>query len=1103
MPYALQAGRLLRRGLLLLAGGCGLGLLALIASEGPAILGGSAVGTWALALASLGLLTWVSVRAADRWLPGLFSLWAVAAVLWMGGSAWALGWGLAAPAWLLAPLLVMGLGAVVGPRQAGGLAVLAAVCLLLLAWHAAAGTAAGGPPGAFQLGYWLAPHLLALLLAWAAGRLLHHSLQRHVEVARQREARYRGLLALAADAYWELDADYRITAAVFHNDESQPLTAQGGLGSMPWRLPRFMCDAGILDQLLAEMDARAPFREVPVGWQALDGRVLRFLLSGEPRFDERKQFTGYWGVARDVTADTAAREALRATETRYQELFNRIPTPLLLHRRGRVAEANPAAQALFGEPDMSRLRGSDLLARYASGDSRERARRRLQELENLPLGASLPVADFRLQLGERAVSVRATSVRVMADDGPATLVIYIDDTELRSAEEAVRRSEAMLSHLVASSPDLITLTDLSSGRYIMVNQAFERITGLDAAQVLGRTSLEVGIWRNEQERQQLVEKLQQQGQLTDMPVRFQRSNGEELPMLVSAARFAMDRRDYLVINARDVTQAERERLEREAILANASVGIAMTRDRRFVLANRHFEDLFGWLNGEIVGQSAGVVWRDETEYTEVRAELRPRLHDGQAVEMERMAQRRDGSNFLARIRGHAVDALRPSEGGTVWIVEDITERREFELTLARARDDAEAASRAKSAFLANTSHELRTPLNGIVGLAHLARAPELDSTRRQQYLEQISDSAKALAGIISDILDLSKIEAGKLELEAQAFDLGKLLLALQRTWGAVATARGLSLQLHAEPELQGQVWGDPLRLRQVLTNYLSNAVKFTAAGSVRLHARRLPTESDMVRIEVHDTGDGLTPDVQARLFQPFTQADESTTRRYGGTGLGLSICRELAQLMGGRVGLVSQPGQGSCFWAELPLPSAPSPAPSPAHSPAHSQALSLEDAPMPTPTPTPGPTHQTRPASVPQAPGSSRLQGRTVLMVEDNPVNMLIAVAMMEGWGLRVAQAHDGQQAVQAVQQAFDAGEPFDAVLMDVQMPHMSGHEATRALRRTQAGAHLPIVAVTAAALVTERNAALEAGMNDFLTKPVDAERLRSTLERWMLPVVR
>jgi CheY-like chemotaxis protein len=303
------------------------------------------------------------------------------------------------------------------------------------------------------------------------------------------------------------------------------------------------------------------------------------------------------------------------------------------------------------------------------------------------------------------------------------------------------------------------------------------------------------------------------------------------------------------------------------------------------------------------------------------------------------------------------------------------------------------------------------------------------------------------------------------------------------------------------------VWGDPLRLRQVLTNYLSNAVKFTAAGSVRLHARRLPTESDMVRIEVHDTGDGLTPDVQARLFQPFTQADESTTRRYGGTGLGLSICRELAQLMGGRVGLVSQPGQGSCFWAELPLPSAPSPAPSPAHSPAHSQALSLEDAPMPTPTPTPtptpGPTHQTRPASVPQAPGSSRLQGRTVLMVEDNPVNMLIAVAMMEGWGLRVAQAHDGQQAVQAVQQAFDAGEPFDAVLMDVQMPHMSGHEATRALRRTQAGAHLPIVAVTAAALVTERNAALEAGMNDFLTKPVDAERLRSTLERWMLPVVR
>jgi len=529
-------------------------------------------------------------------------------------------------------------------------------------------------------------------------------------------------------------------------------------------------------------------------------------------------------------------------------------------------------------------------------------------------------------------------------------------------------------------------------------------------------------------------------------------------MRVSAARLVMDRRDYVVINARDVTESERAQLEREAILANASVGIAVTRQSRFVLANRYFEEMFGWGPGELLGQSGAVVWGSAREHAELGAQVGPRLARGEPVTLERQACRRDGSRFVARLQARAIDPARPALGGTVWIIEDVTDSRQFERTLARARDDAEAASRAKSAFLANTSHELRTPLNGMIGLAQLALEPDIDEARRRQYLAQIAESAQSLNGIISDILDLSKIEAGRLELDSSAFDLGELLGSLQRTYDTLASAHGLSLRLELGEGLDGLVHGDALRVRQISTNFLTNALKFTDQGGVVLAAAR---DGDLVRIEVRDTGSGIDEATQARLFQPFTQADESTTRRFGGTGLGLSICRELATLMGGSVGVYSAPGAGSTFWAQLPLP----------------PIAAAEHAPPPA--------------------AEHRLEGARVLLVEDNAVNMLIAVAMLERWGVQVEQAENGSLVAAAVESAAAAGRPFDAVLMDVQMPVMSGHEATRALRDSVAGRHLPVIALTAAALVTERDEALASGMNDFLTKPIDADRLRSTLARW------
>jgi CheY-like chemotaxis protein len=330
-------------------------------------------------------------------------------------------------------------------------------------------------------------------------------------------------------------------------------------------------------------------------------------------------------------------------------------------------------------------------------------------------------------------------------------------------------------------------------------------------------------------------------------------------------------------------------------------------------------------------------------------------------------------------------------------------------------------------------------------------------------LSQIVDNAQGLAAVISDVLDLSKIEAGRFTLEALPFGLRELVQSTHRSYLALARAKGLQLTLKIADDAPDTVLGDPVRTRQILVNFLANAIKFTETGSVGIEL--LCSVHGRVRLSVADSGPGIDDATQQRLFLPFSQADESTTRRYGGTGLGLSICRELAKLMGGEVGVQSAPGQGSCFWAELPLPSA-SPQP---------QALAAE-------------------------PQAKPLQGARLLLVEDNPVNMMIAVAQLELWGARVDQALDGLEAIEAVDRAVDAGEPYAVVLMDLQMPRMGGNEATRVLRQRYPANDLPIVALTAAALVSEREQALQAGMNDFVTKPIDAQQLLRALTAVLIP---
>ncbi len=761
---------------------------------------------------------------------------AIAVLAVLGALGILLGEGIHAPALAYAGLLLCGVAAVAGPRMAWALTGAAVALVMGLYFAELQGLIIGAskrPDVSIML-------RLITVLGWlaaglGAGLVLHHAAQHVVLDARRREQRFRAMLRVAVDWYWEQDALCRYTYVSEKTGQGSMLALAHRVGEAPWDIVEFGLTASQMDAHRAQLDARKTFTGLIAKRRDESGQVHFVSLSGEPHFDERRVFQGYRGIGRDVTHEVSAQMAVAASEARYRELFARSPTPLVLHRRGLVVEANAAAAHMFGFDAPQEMLGFNLLD--------------IDEESSPPTHPQASGAGASLATTPRGLKV------------------------------------------------------------------LERVAAIDAGEP-----------------------------------------GVSLPIT------------------------------------------------DFCMRSRH------------------------------------------------------GQRILAQVTATRVET--PQGPATLSLYFDNTAHQQMTSALAAARDAADAANRAKTAFLANTSHEVRTPLHGLLGLARLAQTPDLDEARRQRYLEQILDSAEGLSHIITDVLDLSKIEAGKLSLDTTAFSLYDELVNVQRSYEPLADAKGLRFELRIASDVPTTVSGDPVRVRQILSNYINNALKFTEQGWVQLDARM--TGTGLVQLTVTDTGPGIDPGTQARLFSPFTQADESTTRRYGGTGLGLSICRELAKLMQGRVGVTSRPGEGSSFWVELSLP--------PAQSAPQVVDISLDD--------------------------TNSLRGARVLLVEDNPVNMMIGVALLEQWGVQVEQAEDGHLAVAAVDRAFAAGAGPDVVLMDVQMPSMSGHEAAHDLRQRYSPEVLPIIALTAAALTSERDAALDAGMNDFLTKPIDNQRLQQTLLR-------
>ncbi|MBL8305897.1 MAG: PAS domain S-box protein [Rubrivivax sp.] len=627
-----------------------------------------------------------------------------------------------------------------------------------------------------------------------------------------------------------------------------------------------------------------------------------------------------------------------------------------------------------------------------------------------------------------------------------------DITAERAAQEQQRRSDDMLNRLAQMTPDPIFIVRLDGGAVLMANGGFLSFVQRTEAEVLGRNGVELGLWPDRTELRRLGEAIARDGTLREHRTVAHDAAGRPRDMLLSAAAFDWHGERVAVINARDVTEIDRTRREADAILDNASVGIALVREHRFERVNPVWEAIFGLPVGTLAGQPTRVMFPGPDDYDAFILQIGEGPERGGVVDIEHDFVRPDGGTVAVRLRARPVDTAHRRERGTIWVAEDITARRRAAQELALAKQQADAANDAKSAFLATMSHEIRTPLNGVLGLARLLQTPGLSESERQEYLGHVVEAAELLTGLVSDVLDLSKIEAGHLDIEHIEFELPGLVESTFRSFATLGRERGLEMRCQLDPALPRRVRGDPVRLRQILSNYLGNALKFTAQGGIGLTMS--PLGAGTVRLAVTDSGVGVQPEVRERIFLPFAQADSSTTRRYGGTGLGLSICRELARRMGGEVGVDSDGVSGSTFWAELRL-----------------EPVAL-------------------PADLASARASvSGLAGRRVLVAEDNPVNMLIVGAMLRRLGAEVLEAEDGEQAVQLAQR--HAGQ-LHAVLMDLHMPGMDGLAATRRLRDDARTAALPVYALTAAVLEHDRQQAEAAGMDGFIGKPVlEAELLR------------
>ncbi|EMG36445.1 PAS domain S-box [Desulfocurvibacter africanus PCS] len=655
----------------------------------------------------------------------------------------------------------------------------------------------------------------------------------------------------------------------------------------------------------------------------------------------------------------------------------------------------------------------------------------------------------------------------------ASAMLMGEILERRMVEEELRASKEKYRAVFRTNPILTLIVSLDDGHCLEVNEALLQMTGFSREELIGNRIQDLGIWVDPSASDALHRQLKTQGHFEMKEIQIRSKSSEHKTLLFSAETRELHGRPCIIAAGQDITERnERERLLRESEERYALV-LNGTNDGIWDWDLRTMQVYFSPRWKEIIGYGDAEICNDLDEW---KSRIHPEDFDNVMATHERFFRAEDPV-FEIEYR------LRHKDGSYRWILgrgaclrdqsgkpyrmagshTDMTRRKQIEAELSKAKEDAERASKAKSEFLANMSHEIRTPLSGMLGMTELAMMNELTPGVRE-HLQMAMDSGKSLLAIINDVLDLSKIEAGRSNLEQKKFSLRELADSTIKSLAVSAKAKGLRIFHAVDTETPDYLLGDPGRLRQVLTNLIGNALKFTEHGTVTVSmmadAVDAPAGKIILKTVVKDTGIGIPESMIEDIFKSFNQGVTSAHATYGGTGLGLTISKELVEKMGGRIWVESRMGQGSAFHYTVEL------------------ALADEEL-------------DTAEESVPSAP-TRTTGGFRILLVEDNRINSLFAAYLLEKLGHSVRAVASGVQALAALRE-----EKFDLVLMDVRMPEMDGAEATRRIRAGEAGdPKIPIVALTAYALQGDRERFLAVGMDDYVSKPMDTAELERVLER-------
>jgi len=802
---------------------------------------------------------------------------------------------------------------------------------------------------------------------------------------------------------------------------------------------------------------------------------------------------------RDMTQRQRAEEALQASSERYRLIVQTAAEGIWM------CDAND--QTSFVNPTMARMLGYQVehmmgrpMADFMDPDC---AAMRQRQQPGAAAASEPAEGRFYRQDGSSLWALLSTST-VNADNGSyaGTLTMVTDITDRRLAELALRHSNQRLASVFNAVTNGLLVFD-AAGNIIECNAAASRMLGRAAARGAGQ-------WEGVHEdgrRFSAPEHPVAQALVSGQPVRdvvmgVSGAGGETCWLSVNVEPLREERGpgSMLVASLTDITYRKRsedalrqgeQRLQE--IIQMMPIGLFIKdKDSRMILMNRACEQQFGYSFDEL-NNGDYTVFHAPEEAAAFRARDLEAFAGRSLIDFEEtiwnpsLGQARqlrtfkkpvyDAHGAPAYLIGMAIDISdsKANERALRELNEHLEERvAQRTAQLEEARQQAEEASAAKGQFLAKMSHEIRTPMNGVIGMAYLALKTELEP-RQRDYLEKIRFAGEHLLRIIDDILDISKIEAGKLEIEDVDFSLDHVIQTLTTVVAPKAASRGLRLTFELDPALAPVLRGDPLRLGQVLINYVNNAIKFSEQGSIEVSVKQLLADEEacLLRFEVRDHGIGLSEAEQGKLFQAFQQADTTITREYGGTGLGLAICKQLAQLMGGEVGVESAPGAGSTFWFTARLGVSPRGLPDVINE-VNAAAAALLD-------------------SARSSAAMSALKDARILLVEDNTFNQQIALEMLEEAGSSVCLANNGAEALDLLHQA-----DFDCVLMDVQMPLMDGLEATRRIRADPALAATRVLAMTATATKDDRERCLQAGMDDFIAKPIQPALMYQKIASWL-----